>query len=507
MDFPRNAPLVRVIAVAPKLTFEDGLWAYNTGDAHYTWLSNAIDDARTKGAKWVVVSAHIPCLSVGTYNCPSNASFYQLLAAKKVDLVLHGHEHGYMRTHQLRSGVAGCTTITAGSFNANCVADNDNAYTAGQGTVFATVGTGGTPLRDVNAADTEAGYFAAFQGLNSNPTFGVLDFHVTDTQLTAQFVGTSGGNFTDAFTITQGPPPVNQPPVAAFTTQVQDRTVTVNASTSTDDNGIVAYEWDFGDGFTTTGVTPPAHTYAASTNYQITLTVRDAQGLSNTLAKGVTTTDPVPQTKLAEDTFTRTLASGWGTATLGGPWTVSSASPFSVNGTAGAITSTAGAGRNAYLRNVTTANADARVSLGVDKIVTGSGLYVSLVGRSVVGAGDYRGVVRFLADRRVSVRIDRLNSAGTQTVIGPETFVGGLTYLTTDRLILRIQVTGGAPTTVRVKVWKAGTTEPVAWILTTTDATANLQTAGSTGLVTYLSSSATNAPIALAVDDYLVTTP
>ena len=45
------------------------------------------------------------------------------------------------------------------------------------------------------------------------------------------------------------------------------------------------------------------------------------------------------------------------------------------------------------------------------------------------------------------------------------------------------------------------------WTLTTTDATANLQAAGVTGLVTYLSGSATNTPIALSVDNYVVTKP
>jgi Calcineurin-like phosphoesterase len=212
MDFPQGAPLVRVINASPMLTYEDGVWTYAQGDAHYNWLSNAIDDGRAKGAKWIIVTSHIPCLSVGIYNCPSAASaFYQLLAAKKVDLVLHGHEHGYMRTHQLRSGVSGCPTIPSGSFNQACVADSDNAYIAGQGSVFATVGTGGTPLRDVDPTDTEAGYFAAFEGLNLNPTYGLLDLSITDTQLTAQFVPTSGGTFSDSFTITKGTPPANQP--------------------------------------------------------------------------------------------------------------------------------------------------------------------------------------------------------------------------------------------------------------------------------------------------------
>ena len=68
----------------------------------------------------------------------------------------------------------------------------------GAGTVFATVGTGGTALRDVTATDPEAGYFAASSGLNSNPTWGNLDVSATADQLTARFLPAIGGNFTDS---------------------------------------------------------------------------------------------------------------------------------------------------------------------------------------------------------------------------------------------------------------------------------------------------------------------
>ncbi|MGZ4689399.1 MAG: PKD domain-containing protein [Acidimicrobiia bacterium] len=508
LDFPRVSPLVRVIQVSPGLTFEDGKWNFDVGDAHYNWLSNAIDDGRAKGAQWIVVSAHTPCISVGIYGCASGAAFFQLMVSKKVDLVLTGHEHGYMRTHQLRSGTTGCPTVTVGSFNANCVADSDSSFVAGQGSVFATVGTGGTPLRDVNPADSEVGYFAAYEGLNLNPTYGLLDLNITDTQLSANFVGTSGGNFTDSFTLTKGEPPANVPPVAAFTTQVQDRTVTVNGSGSTDQDGtIVAYDWTFGDGSTASGATPAAHTYAVAGSYDVTLTVTDNQGATNTITKSVTATDPVGPVVLASDTFTRTLASGWGTADSGGAWTVSSASVFSVNGTQGLVSTTASGGRNAYLRGVSSNATDTLVTLSSNKVVAGGGLYVSAIGRSIVGAGDYRSVVRFQNNGRVSIRLGRANAAGAETIIVPETIVPGLTYAANDKLLLRTQVTGTSPTTVRVKVWKFGTTEPVAWNQTTTDATANLQAAGSPGLVTYVSGSATNAPILLTVDDLLVTKP
>jgi len=52
-------------------------------------------------------------------------------------------------------------------------------------------------------------------------------------------------------------------------------TVNFDASASSDNMGIVSYEWDFGDGQTGTGMTI-AHTYTSPGTYTVTLTVRDA---------------------------------------------------------------------------------------------------------------------------------------------------------------------------------------------------------------------------------------
>lgn len=507
LDFPKAAPLVRVIMASPGLTFEDGKWDYASGDAHWTWLSDAIDAGRAKGAQWIVVAAHMPCLSVGLKGCESGSSFFQLMAQKHVDLVLNGHEHAYMRTNQLRSGTAGCPTIPVGSFNASCVADSDNDFAAGAGTVFATVGTGGTPQRPVNASDTEAGYFASYAGQGANETYGLLDLSIDDTRLSAHFVGTSGGTLADAFTLTKGIQPPNQPPTAAMTSQVDGRSVTVNGSGSRDPDGsIAAYQWDFGDGSTAAGVAPPAHVYAADGTYTITLTVRDDQGATDTDSAPVTVSGTA-QPALASDSFNRTVASGWGNADVGGAWTVSSGSAFSVNGTAGTLSSNKGSGRSAYLRSVSSDATDLTFTLGSDKLVTGSGLYVSTIGRHVAGAGDYRAVVRLQSDGTVALRLSRMTESGAETVLQPSTVVGGVSYSPSAALRVRLQVTGTSPTTVRVKVWKAGTTEPAAWTASATDATAALQTAGYPGIVTYLSSSATNAPIILSFDDLLVPGP
>ncbi|MFZ1287810.1 MAG: PKD domain-containing protein [Candidatus Phosphoribacter sp.] len=505
MDLPQGTPLVRVINISPALTFEDGIWSYAAGDPHYTWLSAAIDGGRAKGAKWIVVTAHVPCLSVGTYTCPAMRDVYNLLLAKRVDLVLHGHEHAYMRTHQLRNGVAGCPTLGVGAFVAACVADSDSAFAQGQGTVFATVGTGGTPLRDINAADSEAPYFAAFSGLNANPAHGLIDIHATDARLSAQFVTTSGGPMQDAFVIDVGQNPPNNPPVALMTSSVQDLTVTVNGSGSSDADGtITGYLWAFGDGASATGVSPPPHTYAAAGTYPVTLTVTDDDGATASTTTSVTVTAAQPA--LAQDAFARVVSGGWGQAPVGGLWTSTSATSLSVAAGRGLASHAAGRGVKAYLRSVSSAATDLTVTLSPDKVPGGSGLYVSVLGRSIVGAGDYTAKVRLQSNGTATITPTRLSATGVETTFGATIQVPNLTVAPGTQIRIRVQVYGSSPTTVRAKAWNASQAEPSTWLVTATDATAGLQGAGSVGLSTYYSSGATNSPLVLAVDDLIAIT-
>jgi Calcineurin-like phosphoesterase len=200
-DYPGSSPLARFINISPGLTFpDDGSYSYTVGSARYNWVASAIDSARSAGIKYVIVSMHKFCISLVSGNCEVTPDLMNLLISKKVDLYFQAHDHAYSRSKQLAHRT-GCTSISPGSFNSNCVVDSDNQFAYGAGTVIATVGVGGVGINSQSGSDPEAGYFATFQGSGNNPTFGFLKINVSSTSLSAQFVRGAGGSFTDSFTI------------------------------------------------------------------------------------------------------------------------------------------------------------------------------------------------------------------------------------------------------------------------------------------------------------------
>jgi hypothetical protein len=67
-----------------------------------------------------------------------------------------------------------------------------------------------------------------------------------------------------------------------------------------------------------------------------------------------------------------------------------------------------------------------------------------------------------------------------------------------------MQAAGTAPTHLRMKAWKPVDAEPAEWSLEVVDDTPELQTPGAVGLSSYLSGSATNAPLLVTFDDFIV---
>jgi thermitase len=99
-----------------------------------------------------------------------------------------------------------------------------------------------------------------------------------------------GGYDTTSQNVTVTEPP-NIPPTAGFTYNVNDLTATFT-DTSTDSDGTIAgWDWDFGDGNSST-VQNPVHSYAVAGTYSVGLTVMDEDGGTDTSNQSVTVTDP-----------------------------------------------------------------------------------------------------------------------------------------------------------------------------------------------------------------------
>ena len=87
----------------------------------------------------------------------------------------------------------------------------------------------------------------------------------------------------------------NKPPVAAFTSSVQDLSATFNSDGSMDPDGtIMSYSWSFGDNTPAVDQANPTHEYASAGTYQVTLTVTDDDQATTSVTHDVTVTGPPP---------------------------------------------------------------------------------------------------------------------------------------------------------------------------------------------------------------------
>lgn len=299
--------------------------------------------------------------------------------------------------------------------------------------------------------------------------------------------------------VTPVAPPVNQPPDASFTSQCVALTCNFDASASTDPEGAVAaYSWTFGDSTTATGVNP-SHTYAAAGTRTVTLTVTDGGGLTDTVGHPVTVTAPAGA-PFASDGFTRTVSNGWGQADVGGTWRITgNATAFSVGGGTGNLRLAAPGNQiSANLPNLTETDTDLVLTITCDKVPTSSGLYLTVAGRVVSPGNEYRARARINGAGAVTLRLTRA-VGGAETALTSEIVLPGITYTAGSALTVRVQVTGTRPTVLRARIWNTPGAEPSTWPVAATDSTASLQSGGSLGLTTYLSTSTTNAPLLVRV--------
>ncbi|HEY7827249.1 MAG TPA: hypothetical protein VIB99_03385, partial [Candidatus Limnocylindrales bacterium] len=221
------------------------------------------------------------------------------------------------------------------------------------------------------------------------------------------------------------------------------------------------------------------------------------------LASAIGGTPPPPPSTIATDTWSRTVANGWGTATTGGAWTVSGTNTaYAADGSSGSMTMTSISAKSAVLGGPSALNVDETFSVASDKVVVGSGQYAYAVLRHQASGAEYWGKIHFSATGGVYLAASAF-SGSAETSLGAEV-ASGLVRVPGTAVNVRFQAIGTSPTTIRGRAWAVGTTEPTSWTFTATDSTAALQAAGSIGLRATLSSTSTNLPITFRFDNLTV---
>ena len=179
---------------------------------------------------------------------------------------------------------------------------NEISNTAPVASASASPLSGNAPLQvnftGSNSTDDDAiaSYSWNFKdGSTSNNTNPVHTFNAAGTYA-VELTVTDANGLTDKETvdITVSQPVSNEAPVAVATANPQSGVaplqVNFTGSNSSDDNGIVSYNWDFPDG--PSSATNTSRTFNTPGVYDITLTVEDAAGLQHSDTVTITVSDP-----------------------------------------------------------------------------------------------------------------------------------------------------------------------------------------------------------------------
>lgn len=292
--------------------------------------------------------------------------------------------------------------------------------------------------------------------------------------------------------------PANAAPTASFSWTADHLSARFDASSSRDTDGkITNYVWDFGDGKSATGQMAQ-HTYPKPGTYRVTLTVTDDKGATAKTTQNVKVA--AQPTLLAHDDFNRTVASGWGEAKLGGPWTPSSAKAFSVRDKAGLVNmSLAGQTHVARLPQAQAQNVSMRVGLSLDRMVSGSGYQQQILVRTKDAKTHYFMSVRVTQDGAAQLYLAK-SVGGKETLLRFKS-VPAFGYSNKDTLMLKIDVFGDNETTIAGTLWRSSDPEPAEPTLSATDSTPELRGTGGIGLKFYTGASMTSVPLTVKVTD------
>lgn len=204
------------------------------------------------------------------------------------------------------------------------------------------------------------------------------------------------------------------------------------------------------------------------------------------------------------DTFDRTTTSGWSSANTGQSWSTSggSSSEYSTNGTEGVHSvGSINVSRRTIMSSVQATNFDITVKVKTNALASGASHIGAILGRYQDANNHYIFRARFTSTsgREVFASIQK-NQGGTATVLGSE-ITTAYTHTANTYYWIRAQASGS---TLRMRVWPDGSSEPGAWDVSLIDTT--FSTAGAIGLRSILGVGNTNTlPVLFTYDDFQAT--
>lgn len=230
-----------------------------------------------------------------------------------------------------------------------------------------------------------------------------------------------------------------------------------------------------------------------------------AAALAATSVVSVSAANAADATTVVQDTFDRSVASGWGSAQIGGAYAVSAApgSTVKIDAGSGEISGLQPGGSfTAELPSTSASDVDLNGSLTLpNPIPRKMGLYHAWELRKQKDGSAYRGRVEVNDRGQVVLSISRVNRNAetnlSRTVL-PFTAAAGAT------LNAEFTATGSTTVSVSGRIWVAGSAKP-GWQKTVTDSSSSrISTAGSIGVWEYLGR-ATEGPATTRIDNLTVT--
>lgn len=204
-----------------------------------------------------------------------------------------------------------------------------------------------------------------------------------------------------------------------------------------------------------------------------------------------------PVVGTALDAFSRVVASGWGTADIGGDWAVGSTlgtGSSSVNGASGlhSITSPYPGFRDQILSSYLVTNVDTAVTFTVERAQSAS-LFAGILLRGLTSINTIAIGAELTATGAINLQISSASGVILGTVAAVDLVHSGKP--------LRLRVRAAGPY-IMAKIWDPTYTEPDYWQISVNDSTTT-PTAGVIGIRSTVNTSSTNtSPVVFAYDDF-----